>query len=49
MLFALTSVKTESELPKLLEIGCEGVIIGKAIYEKKISLQTLSEFNTLNS
>jgi phosphoribosylformimino-5-aminoimidazole carboxamide ribotide isomerase len=48
-LIASGGVSNESELPKLLEIGCEGVIIGKAIYEKKISLQTLSEFNTLNS
>ena len=48
-LIASGGVSKESELPKLLEIGCEGVIIGKAIYEKKISLQTLSEFNTLKS
>ena len=48
-LIASGGVSSESELPRLLEIGCEGVIIGKAIYEKKISLQTLSEFNTMNS
>ncbi|MCF6222090.1 MAG: 1-(5-phosphoribosyl)-5-[(5-phosphoribosylamino)methylideneamino]imidazole-4-carboxamide isomerase [Flavobacteriaceae bacterium] len=32
------------ELPKLQEIGCEGVIIGKAIYEKKISLKQLEQY-----
>ena len=48
-LIASGGVSKKSELPKLLEIGCEGVIIGKAIYEKKISLKILSEFNTLNS
>ena len=32
------------ELPKLAEIGCEGVIIGKAIYENKISLRQLERF-----
>ena len=48
-LIASGGVSHESELYKLLGIGCEGVIIGKAIYEKKISLQTLSIFNKLNS
>ncbi len=32
------------ELQKLQEIGCEGVIIGKAIYEKRISLKQLEQF-----
>lgn len=32
------------ELPKLQEIGCEGVIIGKAIYEKRISLKQLEQY-----
>ena len=32
------------ELPKLAEIGCEGVIVGKAIYENRISLKQLEKF-----
>ena len=32
------------ELPKLKKIGCEGVIIGKAIYEGKISLEQLEAY-----
>jgi phosphoribosylformimino-5-aminoimidazole carboxamide ribotide isomerase len=31
-------------LPKLAEMGCEGVIIGKAIYENKISLKQLEQY-----
>ena len=37
-------ISTYNELPKLAEIGCEGVIIGKAIYENKISLKQLENF-----
>ena len=48
-LIASGGISAESELPILAKMGCEGVIIGKAIYEKKITLQALSEFNTLNS
>ena len=32
------------ELPKLVALGCEGVIIGKAIYENRISLKQLENF-----
>ena len=32
------------ELPILEEIGCEGVIIGKAIYENKITLKQLRDY-----
>lgn len=32
------------ELPQLADLGCEGVIIGKAIYENKISLKQLEKF-----
>ena len=32
------------ELPRLAEIGCEGVIIGKAIYENRITLKQLEHF-----
>ena len=43
-LIASGGISTFNELPKLAEIGCEGVIIGKAIYENKISLQQLQKF-----
>lgn len=32
------------ELPQLEALGCEGVIIGKAIYENKITLKDLERF-----
>ncbi len=32
------------ELPKLAKMGCNGVIIGKAIYENKISLKQLENY-----
>lgn len=32
------------ELPKLAALGCEGVIIGKAIYENRISLKELENY-----
>jgi len=32
------------DLPVLQEIGCEGAIIGKAIYENKVSLEQLEQF-----
>ena len=31
------------DLDELKRIGCDGVIVGKAIYEKRISLEELSE------
>ncbi|MBC7000175.1 1-(5-phosphoribosyl)-5-[(5-phosphoribosylamino)methylideneamino]imidazole-4-carboxamide isomerase [Cytophaga sp. FL35] len=37
-------ISTFDELPKLAEMGCEGTIIGKAIYENKISLKQLEGF-----
>ncbi|WP_298519031.1 1-(5-phosphoribosyl)-5-[(5-phosphoribosylamino)methylideneamino]imidazole-4-carboxamide isomerase [uncultured Kordia sp.] len=40
-LIASGGISTFDELPKLKEFGCEGVIIGKAIYENKISLKQL--------
>lgn len=40
-LIASGGISTFDELPKLKELGCEGVIIGKAIYENKISLKRL--------
>lgn len=43
-LIASGGISTFDELPKLAEIGCEGVIIGKAIYENRISLKQLEKF-----
>ena len=43
-LIASGGISAFDELPKLAELGCEGVIIGKAIYENKISLKQLEKF-----
>jgi phosphoribosylformimino-5-aminoimidazole carboxamide ribotide isomerase len=43
-LIASGGISTFDELPKLKEMGCEGVIIGKAIYENRISLKQLEDF-----
>ncbi len=43
-LIASGGISTFDELPKLAELGCEGVIIGKAIYENRIPLKQLEEF-----
>ncbi|WP_452599037.1 1-(5-phosphoribosyl)-5-[(5-phosphoribosylamino)methylideneamino]imidazole-4-carboxamide isomerase, partial [Pontimicrobium sp. MEBiC01747] len=43
-LIASGGISSYGELPKLVELGCEGVIIGKAIYENKISLKQLEHF-----
>jgi len=43
-LIASGGVSDIDELPKLAEIGCEGAIIGKAIYENKISLKQLENY-----
>ena len=43
-LIASGGISTFSELPKLAELGCEGTIIGKAIYENRISLKKLERF-----
>ncbi len=43
-LIASGGISTFNELPKLAEIGCEGTIIGKAIYENRISMKQLEEF-----
>lgn len=42
-LIASGGVSTIEDLDLLKEIGCEGAIIGKAIYEKRISLKDLSK------
>lgn len=44
-LIASGGVTTITELEKLQEIGCFGAIIGKAIYEGKISLKELIAFS----
>ena len=43
-LIASGGIATFDEIPKLAEMGCEGVIIGKAIYENKISLKQLENY-----
>jgi len=43
-LIASGGVSSFEELPKLQLLGCEGVIIGKAFYEGKISLKQLQNF-----
>ena len=43
-LIASGGISTFDELPKLAELGCEGTIIGKAIYEGRISLKQLEIF-----
>lgn len=43
-LIASGGISSFDELPKLAEIGCEGTIIGKAIYENRISLKVLENY-----
>lgn len=43
-LIASGGISEFDELPKLNELGCEGVIIGKAIYENRISLKQLENY-----
>ncbi|RTE51950.1 1-(5-phosphoribosyl)-5-[(5-phosphoribosylamino)methylideneamino]imidazole-4-carboxamide isomerase [Arenibacter aquaticus] len=43
-LIASGGISTFEELPKLAQLGCEGTIIGKAIYENRISLKQLEKF-----
>ena len=43
-LIASGGISHIDELPKLKALGCEGVIIGKAIYENRISLFELEKF-----
>ena len=42
-LIASGGITTIEEVKKLKNIGCEGAIIGKAIYEGTINLKDLSE------
>ena len=43
-LIASGGISNIDEFPKLAEIGCEGVILGKAIYENRISLKEIERF-----
>lgn len=43
-LIASGGVSSMEDLNKVQEIGCEGVIIGKAIYEGRITLKQLRDF-----
>jgi len=43
-LIASGGISTFSELPKLAAMGCEGTIIGKAIYEHKISMKEIENY-----
>lgn len=44
-LIASGGVAGIQDILKLIEIGCSGVIIGKAIYEERISMKELEELN----
>ncbi len=43
-LIASGGISTYNELPKLAKMGCEGTIIGKAIYEHKISMKQIENY-----
>ncbi|MGB7785015.1 MAG: 1-(5-phosphoribosyl)-5-[(5-phosphoribosylamino)methylideneamino]imidazole-4-carboxamide isomerase [Salinimicrobium sp.] len=43
-LIASGGIATFDDLPQLQVIGCEGAIIGKAIYEGRVSLKQLEKF-----
>jgi len=47
-LIASGGVSSMDDLFKLKKIGCEGAIIGKAIYEQRIKLSELVAFNLMN-
>ena len=48
-LIASGGISTYEELPRLKEIGCYGTIIGKAIYEDRITLKQLENFIISNN
>jgi phosphoribosylformimino-5-aminoimidazole carboxamide ribotide isomerase len=43
-LIASGGISTFDELPKLAEMGCEGTIVGKAIYEGRITLKQIEKY-----
>lgn len=44
-LIASGGISCLEDVERIADIGCEGVIIGKALYENKISLKELSKLN----
>lgn len=48
-LIASGGISQYDELPRLAEMGCEGTIIGKAIYENRITLKQIEEFILLTN
>jgi len=48
-LIASGGISTFDELPRLAEMGCEGTIVGKAIYEHKISMKEIEKFKLENN
>ena len=48
-LIASGGISNIDELPVLAQLGCEGVIIGKALYEDRISLKALEDYILANS
>ncbi|MDG1053229.1 MAG: 1-(5-phosphoribosyl)-5-[(5-phosphoribosylamino)methylideneamino]imidazole-4-carboxamide isomerase [Flavobacteriaceae bacterium] len=48
-LIASGGISQFDELPRLAEMGCEGTIIGKAIYENRILLKELEQFILSNN
>ncbi len=48
-LIASGGISQFDELPRLAEMGCEGTIVGKAIYENRISLKELEQFILSNN
>jgi phosphoribosylformimino-5-aminoimidazole carboxamide ribotide isomerase len=46
-LIASGGISSIEDLEKLADIGCEGAIVGKAIYENRISLKDLKKFMRL--
>ncbi|MGI8642008.1 MAG: 1-(5-phosphoribosyl)-5-[(5-phosphoribosylamino)methylideneamino]imidazole-4-carboxamide isomerase [Pyrinomonadaceae bacterium] len=47
-LIASGGISKIEDVHELEKVGCAGVIIGKAIYEGKISLEELKQFNTVH-
>jgi phosphoribosylformimino-5-aminoimidazole carboxamide ribotide isomerase len=45
-LVASGGVSSIQDLETLDRIGCAGAIVGKAIYENRISLESLQQFNS---
>lgn len=43
-LIASGGISQFDELPRLAKMGCEGVIVGKAIYENRISLKEIENY-----